>query len=166
MSRYNTIIQDDVVNGQGICTSFFVQGCPHQCVGCFNPETWTFNGGLPYDEKVKEKIVKSINANGILRNFSVLGGEPLTKENLEMTAEVVRAVRQTYPNITIFLWTGYYFEQLPKKNPFIKSILNDVNIIIDGPFLKDEKNLNLRLRGSNNQRIWRKENPNLWERVE
>lgn len=166
MSRYNTIIHDDVVNGQGVCLSFFVQGCPHQCTGCFNPETWTFNGGLPYNKQVKEHILKSINANGISRNFSVLGGEPLVKENLEMTADVVHAVRQAYPNIIIFLWTGYYFEQLPKSNSFIKSILNDVDIIIDGPFLKDEKNLNLRLRGSNNQRIWRKENPNLWERIE
>ncbi len=165
MSRYNTIIRNDVTNGLGVCVSFFVQGCPHKCKGCFNPETWPFDGGLKYTERIKEIIVEAIGANGIVRNFSVLGGEPLTEENLEMTAEVIRTVRSKYPTIDIFLWTGYLLEQLNKSDDHIKSILNDVTYIIDGPFIEEEKNLDLKLRGSNNQRIWYHKEPNLWEKI-
>ena len=156
MSRYNTIVENDVVNGEGICVSFFVQGCPHKCPGCFNPETWDFNDGQPYTEHTKFEIIKALNNNNIQRNFSVLGGEPLALENLSMTEEVINAVRHAYPNIKIFLWTGYYLEQLSKDNPNINSILNNVNYIIDGPFIEEEKNLDLRLRGSDNQSIWHK----------
>lgn len=156
MSKYNTIVENDVVNGEGICVSFFVQGCPHKCPGCFNPETWDFNGGQPYTEHTKFEIIKALNNNNIQRNFSVLGGEPLALENLSMTEEVINAVRHAYPNIKIFLWTGYYLEQLSKDNPNINSILNNVNYIIDGPFIEEEKNLDLRLRGSDNQSIWHK----------
>ena len=84
MSRYNTIIPNDVANGEGICVSFFVQGCPHHCPGCFNPETWDFIGGQEYTSHTKWEIIKAINANGIVRNFSVLGGEPLAPQNIFM----------------------------------------------------------------------------------
>lgn len=163
MNRYSAIIPNDVVNGDGVCVSFFVQGCPHHCPGCFNEETWDFHGGVPYTPEVKWNIIKAIAANNINRNFSVLGGEPLAPQNIDMTWEIIDAVRHAYPNIEITLWTGYTYEELmvqPTKN--LLNILNTINILVDGPFIKKEKDLSLQLRGSRNQRIWVKQN-NRWE---
>ena len=163
MSRYNAIIPNDVVNGHGVCVSFFVQGCPHHCPGCFNEETWDFHGGIPYTPEVKWNIIKAISANNIIRNFSVLGGEPLAPQNIDMTWEVIDAVRHAYPNIEITLWTGYTYEELmvqPTEN--LLNILNTINILVDGPFIEKEKDLSLQLRGSRNQRIWIRKN-NHWE---
>lgn len=157
MSRYNAILTNDVVNGEGVCVSFFVQGCPHHCKGCFNPETWNFEGGKPYTEGVKKEIIKAIKANGIRRNFSILGGEPLAGKNIEMTKDVVKTVRNTYPDIKIFLWTGYDFEDSSQDMDFFE-ILQYIDVVIDGKFIEELKDLNLRLRGSSNQRIWIKEN--------
>jgi anaerobic ribonucleoside-triphosphate reductase activating protein len=162
MSRYNTIIPNDVANGEGVCVSFFVQGCPHHCPGCFNPETWDFIGGQEYTSHTKWEIIKAINANGIVRNFSVLGGEPLAPQNLPMTEEVVTAVRTAYPDIKIFLWTGYSFELLPHDDEKLIKILECTNVIIDGQFIESRKNLDLKLRGSDNQRIWKKDNQGFW----
>lgn len=167
MGRYNTIIKNDVVNGEGICVSFFVQGCPHRCPGCFNMETWDFHNGQAYTEQVKEDIIDAIRANSILRNFSVLGGEPMTPSNLNMTEDVVTAVRKAYPEITIFLWTGYTFSQLiSDDNSQINNILNQIDVLIDGEFIEKRKDLNLKLRGSSNQRIWRKQDGQWYDRTE
>ena len=163
MSRYSAIIPNDVVNGHGVCVSFFVQGCPHHCPGCFNEETWDFHGGVPYTPEVKWNIIKAIAANNINRNFSILGGEPLAPQNIDMTWEVIDAVRHAYPNIEITLWTGYTYEELmvqPTEN--LLNILNTINILVDGPFIEKEKDLSLQLRGSRNQRIWIRKN-NRWE---
>ena len=161
MSRYNTIIKNDVTNGEGVCVSLFTQGCPHHCTGCFNKETWDFEKGKLYTEKTRKKILHAISANGIQRNFSILGGEPLAHQNLPMTEDIVASVRMKYPNVKIYIWTGYIFEELDRKNLYIYSILNKINYLIDGPFIEEEKNLNLELRGSNNQRIWIREE-RLW----
>lgn len=164
MSNYNTIILNDVANGEGVCVSFFVQGCPHHCVGCFNEETWDFEKGMPYTDHTKWEIIEAIGANGIQRNFSVLGGEPLVPRNLNMTWEVIDTVRHAYPNIKIFLWTGYTFEELMlSENPLIKNILDNIDVLIDGPFDEEKKDLSLKLRGSSNQNIYIK-NDNMWER--
>jgi anaerobic ribonucleoside-triphosphate reductase activating protein len=161
--RYNTIITNDVTNGEGVCVSFFVQGCPHHCSGCFNPETWDFNGGKLYNENVKWQIIKAISANGIERNFSILGGEPLAPQNIKMVEEIVTAVRIAYPNIKIFLWTGYEFENLDFDNKSYYNILSNIDVIIDGKFIEEQKDLSLKLRGSSNQNIWIKEN-NIWRK--
>ncbi len=159
MSRYNTIIKNDIVNGEGVCVSFFVQGCPHRCPGCFNLETWDFQNGKPYTEQVKKEIIDAIGANDITRNFSVLGGEPMASQNLTMTEEVVTMVRKTYPEITIFLWTGYTLSQLKSvDNGQVNNILDQIDVLIDGEFIEKQKDLNLKLRGSSNQIIWRKQN--------
>lgn len=166
MSRYNTIIPNDIVNGEGVCVSFFVQGCPHHCPGCFNEETWDFHGGQEYMDHTKWEIIEAIGANGLQRNFSVLGGEPLAPQNIQMTAEVIDAVRHAYPKINIYLWTGYEFgELLLNKDDTMKQILSKINVLIDGPFIESLKDLSLILRGSSNQHIYRKQN-NEWEMVE
>lgn len=165
MSRYNTIIPNDVANGEGVCVSFFVQGCPHHCEGCFNPETWDFDGGEPYTPDLKWELIKLISANDIRRNFSVLGGEPLAARNLDMVEEIVSAIRVAYPTIKIFLWTGYrLFDILHDEDERLRSILSKVDYIIDGRFEESQKDLNLKLRGSKNQKIWQRHN-NEWTEV-
>lgn len=157
MSKYHTIMTNDVVNGEGVCVSFWVQGCPHHCPGCFNPETWDFKEGQPYTEHTKWEIIEDIGANGLTRNFSILGGEPLDEHNLAMVEEVVTSVRQAYPNIKIFLWTGYTIEDLSGVfDSKLGRILNTIDILIDGPFIEAKKDLSLKLRGSSNQRIFKK----------
>ena len=154
MDRYAGLITNDFANGVGTCVSFWTQGCPHHCPGCQNPETWSFNGGQPLPFNIKEQIIKAISANGITRNFSVLGGEPLCKENLDKVDKIITSVRTAYPHIKIFVWTGYVLEELQKKqNEKINHILSQIDILIDGPFVEDKKDLTLNLRGSSNQQI-------------
>lgn len=162
--RYHTIIKNDVSNGLKFNVSFWVQGCPHRCKGCFNPETWDFTTGAQYTSDVRKEVIEAINANGIQRNLSILGGEPLAQENLPMVADLVKWVRKTYPTIQIFVWTGYYIEQLNKNDKYMDIILTNINYLIDGPFVEEKKNLNLFLRGSDNQRIWCQILPNTWEK--
>ena len=158
--RYAAIIKDDVVNGEGVCTSFFIQGCPHHCKGCFNQDTWDFEGGLPYGPSVKWEIIRSIGANGFNRGFSVLGGEPMAPQNTRMVLDVLNAVRAAYPNITIYLWTGYTMEEL--NDPIHQEILVKIDCLIDGQYIDELRDLSLKMRGSINQRIWRKKNGR-WE---
>ena len=154
MDRYAGLITNDFANGMGTCVSFWAQGCPHHCQGCQNPETWDFNGGHELPTDIRSQIVKAICANGITRNFSVLGGEPLCEENLEEIDQIITSVRTAYPHIKIFVWTGYTLEELQKeKNLHIISILSQIDVLIDGPFIQDERDITLELRGSKNQRI-------------
>ena len=153
--RYNSIITNDITNGEGVCVSFWAQGCPHHCEDCFNPETWDFSNGLEYTSETKWELIKLIGANGIQRNFSILGGEPLASQNILMIEEIVNAIRAAYPHIKIFLWTGYTFDELKSfENKHIENILNKINFLIDGTFKQELKDLNLKLRGSSNQNIW------------
>lgn len=158
--RYAGIEYNDVVNGNGICVSLFVQGCPHHCKGCFNSETWDFEGGKEIkDTEFKGHIIQALCANNVQRNFSVLGGEPLCPENLEFVDNIISAVRTAYPNILIHLWTGYTFKELKKmahKEPLINSILKKIDYLIDGPFVEEKKDLTLLWRGSSNQNIYKR----------
>lgn len=144
---------NDCVDGEGITVSLWMQGCPLRCKGCHNECLWDFEGG--YDEpELKGKIIKAITANGIKRNFSVLGGEPLCEENRDTVLEVLKSVRVAYPDIKIYLWTGYTYEFLKSlNNNTIDEILNQINFLIDGPYVESERDLTLKLRGSRNQRV-------------
>lgn len=155
--RYAGLIENDIVDSDdGICVSLWMQGCPHHCKGCHNPETWDFNGGIEIDrEKLLENVISSLTQNGIKRNFSVLGGEPLAPENLGDAAYIINKIRESFPDIKIYLWTGYVIEELNKKNIFIKQILKNIDVLIDGPFILEKKDLTLKLRGSANQRIFK-----------
>ena len=158
-NRYAGIIENDVVNGEGVCVSFFTQGCPHACSGCFNPETWDYSGGKPLPADYKEKIRDALVANGVQRNFSILGGEPLCPENRELVEDLVSFVRETFPSIKIYIWSGYRLSDLlSQNNTVINSILNKIDFLIDGPFVKELKDLTLKLRGSSNQGVYKKEN--------
>lgn len=149
---------NDIVDvDKGICVSLWMQGCPSHCPGCHNPQTWDPQGGIEIDiNNLVRKIRDAISANGIKRNFSVLGGEPLAPYNLKNTANIIRYIRFIYPDIKIFLWTGYTIEKLDKKNEYIQSILTDIDILIDGPYIESLRDITLPLRGSSNQRILEK----------
>lgn len=154
MNRYAGLMTNDFANGVGTCVSFWTQGCPHHCPGCQNPETWSFDGGKPLPTDIRGQIIKAISANGITRNFSILGGEPLCKENLEEVNNIVTSVRIAYPHIKIFLWTGYTLEELQdQNNEKINHILSQIDVLIDGRFIESERDITLELRGSTNQRI-------------
>lgn len=151
--------KNDTVNGTGITVSLFVQGCPHHCEGCFNEESWDFNGGIEVPNNIEEIVYNAIIANGIHRNFSVLGGEPLCQENIEFTAHIIHFVRQSFSDIKIFVWTGYTLEDLKndqQKKSYVRTILSDINTLIDGPFILSQRDITLPLRGSSNQRVLNK----------
>lgn len=152
--RYADIKKNDIVNGQGVCVSFWCQGCPIKCPGCHNSAIWNFDGGKEFTPATMSEIIQAIAANGIERNFSILGGEPLCDENIFLTHLVIQEVRKHYPNIKIFLWTGYYYEDLKKKNDsHLSYILSNINYLIDGPFIQEQRDITLKLRGSHNQHI-------------
>lgn len=154
MDRYAGLITNDFANGTGTCVSFWTQGCPHHCPSCQNPKTWDFQGGKEVPTDIRGQIIKAICANGITRNFSVLGGEPLCDENLDEVDKIITGVRTAYPQIKIFVWTGYILEELKeKKNDKINHILSQIDVLIDGPFIQAERDITLELRGSRNQRI-------------
>lgn len=151
--RYAALKENDIVNGEGVVVSLFMQGCPHHCHGCFNQETWDPQGGKEIDiNKLIEKIENAISANGVIRNFSILGGEPFAPYNLRYTYYIVSRIREKYPNIKIYIWTGYYFDDI-KDNEWVRNIIRNIDYIIDGPFEEDKKDITLKLRGSSNQHI-------------
>ena len=153
--KYAGIIENDVVNGEGVCLSYWTQGCPHKCDGCHNPETWNFNGGKEDSkENILNKILTLLNKNNIHRNLSILGGEPLCDENIDFTMEILKQVKQRYPNIKTFVWTGYTYEELCKLYKDI--IFDNIDVLIDGKYDKNQRDITLKLRGSKNQRVLRK----------
>ena len=155
-TKYAKIKFNDIVDGEGICVSFWTQGCPFRCPGCHNPDTWDFNGGVEIPSDIKGQIIKALSANGVQRNFSVLGGEPLCEENLDLVHSLIMAVRIAYPEIKIFVWSGFVIETLKKRaetNEKLADILKNIDVLIDGPFIQEERNITLKLRGSSNQRI-------------
>lgn len=158
MDKYAGLITNDFANGTGVCVSFWTQGCPHHCQGCQNPETWDFDGGQPLPIDIKGQIIKAISANGITRNFSVLGGEPLCEQNLDIVDQIITAVRAAYPHIKIFVWTGYTIQELKEqKNTTIEHILSQIDTLIDGRYIESKRDITLKFRGSKNQNILNKE---------
>lgn len=149
--RYADIKPNDVINGVGISVSLWVQGCPHHCKGCFNQETWDFNGGKEFGYDELNFIIKSLKKNEINRNFSILGGEPLCSENIDSVRNLIKIVKFVSPKSKIFVWTGYTYEKLIEK--YHKWWLEDIDVLIDGKFEIDKKDLTLKLRGSMNQRV-------------
>ena len=152
--RYSGIIRNDLAAAPGVSVSFFTQGCPHRCKGCHNPETWEFDGGKEFTNETLNEIFDALGANGIKRSFCVMGGEPLCEENLFLTLLVLKEVRAKFPSVNIYLWTGYYYEDLLKCiNPHLKQILNLVDILIDGPYVQAKRDITLPLCGSSNQSV-------------
>lgn len=155
MPRYAGLIKNDFADGNGVCVSFWTQGCPHRCPECHNPQTWDFNGGEEIPSDILDKIDTAIIANGIQRNFSILGGEPLCKENILLVQEILEHVKETFPQVKTYVWTGYVLEDLEKSvyKHVVERTLESIDVLIDGPYIAEQRDITLPLRGSRNQRI-------------
>lgn len=155
-TKYYGFMPNDFINGENVSVSLWVSGCPHRCEGCHNAHMWDFNSGYDIPSNIKGRIIKAISANGITRNFSVLGGEPLCEENSSFVDEIVTAVRTAYPQIKIFIWSGYTLNELKAlrlTDPHISHILSQCDTLIDGRYENDKRDITLKLRGSSNQNI-------------
>lgn len=151
--RYSGVIYNDVAAAPGLCVSFFTQGCPHHCPGCHNPETWNFDGGKEFTQEVLDEIISKLNAQGIQRNFCLMGGEPLCEENEFLSFLILSTIKEKSPNTKIYVWTGYKYEELLKRGQRISQILELTDVLIDGPYIESLRDITLNMRGSSNQRI-------------
>ena len=135
--KYAGIIKNDLSAAPGISVSFFTQGCPHHCKGCHNPETWDFDGGKEFTYDVLNEVIDALTANGVKRSLSILGGEPLCEENVFLTLLLIKTVKERLPNTKIYIWTGYYYDELIKRtsDSHLKAILDYTDYLIDGPYI-------------------------------
>lgn len=150
--RYAGLNKNDFSAAPGVSVTFYTQGCPHHCFGCHNPETWNFEGGKEFTPEVIDEILEALTANNIMRSLAIQGGEPLCVENEFLTLLIVKTVKEKFPDVKIYIWTGYYFNSLP-NTPYIKQILELIDCLIDGPYIEDERDITLPMRGSRNQNI-------------
>lgn len=155
--NYANIKYNDIANGEGVRTSLFVSGCTHHCKHCFNPETWDFNYGKVFDIETQDKIIASL-APDYINGLTLLGGEPMEPANQKALLAFVKRVKATYPNKTIWCYTGYLFDRellSPSRAhcPWTRELLSYIDILVDGEFIVDLKDITLRFKGSSNQRI-------------
>lgn len=154
--KYADIIWNDIVAGEGLCVSFYTQGCPHHCKGCHNPQTWHPLGGRDFPADLLNTIIERLNAQGIQRPFCILGGEPLCADNLFLVNLLIRTIREKSPHTPIYIWTGYTMEELLSTNVHhLQYILENTDYIIDGRYMEEYRDLTLPMRGSSNQRIFK-----------
>lgn len=163
--NYASIREMDISNGEGVGVALFVQGCNFCCHNCFNQETWDFNGGNEWNDEIKGKFLELINRPYIKR-ITILGGEPLADENVENILDLVNEVRVSFPNKSIWIYSGYTFESIMcpvitddldiKRDEIIKSrrnILKQCDVLVDGRYIDSERDITLKWRGSKNQRV-------------
>lgn len=165
--RYAQIRSMDISNGEGVGVSLFVQGCPFHCFNCFNSETWDFNGGKEWTEEIKDKFMKIIDRPYIKR-VSFLGGECLAEQNLDGILDLIKEIRSSFPEKTIWLYTGFTWEDImyrrmphpPKytQADFLqwnkrKEIISLCNVVVDGEYIDEQRNLSKKWAGSYNQRV-------------
>lgn len=171
---YAAIKRTDVANGPGIRVSLFVSGCTHGCKGCFNREAWDFHYGSPYTEETEREIMSAL-APDYIKGISILGGEPMEPQNRETVLKLLEKVRETYPQKSIWCYTGYDYEKdllrwkaeeqtererqtacacvEQAKAGVISRLLELIDVLVDGEFVEEKKNLRLAFRGSENQRL-------------
>ena len=152
--RYAGIVKNDLSAAPGVCVTFYTQGCPHHCYGCHNPETWDFNGGKEFTMDTIYEVRDALCANGVHRNLCIMGGEPLCRENLFVVENLIREIKKVYPTIKIYVWTGYTYEELlDRHEKILQNILESIDVLVDGPFILEQRDITLPMRGSRNQRI-------------
>lgn len=154
--NYADIKEVDIQDGEGIRVSLYVSGCHFRCKGCHNKETWDFNYGKEFTDETIEKIINLLDKNYIT-GLSILGGEPLEPVNQKGLVKLVKNVKEKFPNKTIWCWTGYDFEKdifgkMYKEFSFTRELLENIDIIVDGQFEEENKLVDLKFRGSTNQK--------------
>ena len=168
--RFASMRNLDISNGEGVGVSLFVQGCDRHCFNCFNPDTWDFNGGKEWTEGTKNKFIKLIDRPYINR-ISVLGGEPLAEQNLDEVLSLIKEIRISFPEKTIWLYTGFCWNDimcsfaglqadcvvLDKKDIEAwkkrREIISNVDVLVDGEYIDEQRDITLKWRGSSNQRV-------------
>lgn len=145
--RYHNITRDDMRNGDGLRAVLWVSGCSHCCKECHNPVTWDANGGLPFDEAAREELLGELK-KAYISGLTLSGGDPLYFANRADILELVRAVRTYFPEKTIWLYTGFVWEAIGELE-----IMNYVDVVVDGEFVAEKKDVKLHWRGSSNQRV-------------
>lgn len=154
--RYASMRNLDISNGENIGVSLFVQGCHFHCNNCFNSETWDFEGGYSWTEKATKDFLNLINRSYIKR-VSILGGEPLTSRNVEEIFHLISTIRNLFPTKTIWLYTGFTWEQImnPTNSDDIlrKEIVSQCDVVVDGEYIDELRDITLKWRGSSNQRV-------------
>ena len=155
--KYATIKPHDVANGPGVRVSLFVSGCTHHCKGCFNPETWDFEYGEPFTPQVENRILDTLSP-WYIKGLSLLGGEPFEPVNQTALLPFLRRVKERYPDKTIWCYTGYDYEADLLSGrlcdwEITQAILSLLDVLVDGEFQLEKKDLRLRFRGSSNQRV-------------
>ena len=153
--NYATIKYNDVSNGPGIRTSLFVSGCTHHCEGCFNSIAWDFNYGEPYTKKVEDEIIDSLR-HSYVKGITLLGGEPFEPQNQGPLVELTDRIRQELPDKTIWCFSGYTIEEMTdgklSRYETTMRLLKNIDVLVDGKFVLELKNLMLKFKGSSNQR--------------
>ncbi len=155
--NYATIKKYDIANGPGVRVSLYVSGCRNHCKNCFNPETWDFSYGEPFTKEVEDEIIEAM-APDYIEGFTLLGGDPFEPENQIVVAPFLERLRKIYPEKSFWCFTGYDYERdlLTGKQGDLETvlrILHCLDVLVDGRFVESLKDLNLRFRGSSNQRI-------------
>ena len=154
--NYATIKPRDIANGPGVRVSLFVSGCTHHCPGCFNAEAWDFDYGKPFDTAVMDELL-TLLAPDYVKGLSLLGGEPFEPQNQAALVEFLRKMRERYPNKTVWCYSGYTLEQLWGESrarcEYTDEMLSMIDVLVDGRFVMEKKNIRLRFRGSENQRL-------------
>lgn len=155
--NYATIKPRDIANGPGVRVSLFVSGCTHRCKGCFNEVAWDFDYGRPFTRETIDQILELL-APAFVKGITLLGGEPFEPQNQQPIVELLRSIKAKYPEKSIWAFSGYLFDKdiLSGRlgDPAVtKEYLSYLDVLVDGPFIESKKNLGLRFRGSENQRI-------------
>lgn len=155
--NYSAVKYYDIANGLGVRTSLFVSGCRNHCKGCFQPETWDFCHGKPFDPTVENEILESLKPDYI-KGLTLLGGDPFEPENQEALVPFLKRVKEQFPEKNIWAYTGYILDRdlteggkcCTKDTP---EMLNRIDVLVDGPFVEEKKDITLKFKGSSNQRV-------------
>lgn len=155
--HYGEIKERDIANGIGVRVSLFVSGCTNRCEGCFNKQTWDFNFGEPYTKKTQDKIIELLKPD-FVTGLTLLGGEPFEPKNQEELLKLTNRVKNELPQKNIWCYTGFTLERLLNEedychSPFTLELLDNIDVLVDGKFEEDKKNIRLKFRGSENQRL-------------
>ena len=154
---YGEIKKCDIANGEGVRVSLFVSGCTHHCPGCFNQDTWDFSYGKEYTDETEQEIIEALSPDYI-NGLSLLGGEPFEPQNQQVLVQLLRKVREQYPQKTIWCYSGYLFDrellsESRARCEYTDEMLSTIDILVDGRFVEKLKDIRLVFRGSSNQRI-------------
>ena len=155
--NYGSIKKYDIANGEGVRVTLFVSGCTHHCKNCFNPETWDFNYGKPFDKATEDELIEALRPSYI-KGLTLLGGEPMEPRNQERLLPLLKRVRKEFGNTkNIWSYTGFVLDKNLKLGrahcEYTDELLRQLDVLVDGPFVESLKNISLKFRGSSNQRI-------------